>query len=176
MTPWDETGFLKLFTLNISASVKFSVTQPWLNICFFQGDMVTLRKQMRAFCLMCQHYLTSINTAVKEQVGLCSLIPDVAIPQYWKRVFQKCWSVMFILGLHHTMWSAVDLQSPNNVFRPGATGASGLHTRLLFAGRAAKLHSGSGVHWSGWWQQQHRSGSSTFFFYSTTLEFERGCC
>uniref|UniRef100_A0A3Q3AZ93 Cohesin subunit SA n=1 Tax=Kryptolebias marmoratus TaxID=37003 RepID=A0A3Q3AZ93_KRYMA len=34
-----------------------------------KGDMVTLRKQMRAFCLMCQRYLSSINTAVKEQVG-----------------------------------------------------------------------------------------------------------
>uniref|UniRef100_A0AAY4ARS7 Cohesin subunit SA n=1 Tax=Denticeps clupeoides TaxID=299321 RepID=A0AAY4ARS7_9TELE len=32
-----------------------------------KGDMVTLRKQMRAFCLMCQRYLTSVNTAVKEQ-------------------------------------------------------------------------------------------------------------
>ena len=30
--------------------------------------MVTLRKQMRAFCLMCQRYLTNVNTAVKEQV------------------------------------------------------------------------------------------------------------
>ncbi|CAB1352655.1 unnamed protein product [Coregonus sp. 'balchen'] len=32
-----------------------------------KGDMVTLRKQMRAFCLMCQRYLTSVNTTVKEQ-------------------------------------------------------------------------------------------------------------
>ncbi|XP_056141356.1 cohesin subunit SA-2-like [Lampris incognitus] len=32
-----------------------------------KGDMVTLRKQMRAFCLMCQRYLSSVNTAVKEQ-------------------------------------------------------------------------------------------------------------
>lgn len=39
-----------------------------MNICSCQGDMVTLRKQMRAFCLMCQHYLTNMNTAVKEQV------------------------------------------------------------------------------------------------------------
>lgn len=30
--------------------------------------MVTLRKQMRAFCMMCQRYLTNVNTAVKEQV------------------------------------------------------------------------------------------------------------
>ncbi|XP_046906414.1 cohesin subunit SA-2a isoform X1 [Hypomesus transpacificus] len=32
-----------------------------------KGDMATLRKQMRAFCLMCQRYLTSVNTTVKEQ-------------------------------------------------------------------------------------------------------------
>uniref|UniRef100_A0A673B8I8 Cohesin subunit SA n=1 Tax=Sphaeramia orbicularis TaxID=375764 RepID=A0A673B8I8_9TELE len=40
------------------------------------GDMVTLRKQMRAFCLMCQRYLNSINTAVKEQAFtiLCDLL------------------------------------------------------------------------------------------------------
>lgn len=68
---------------------------------------------------------------------------------------------MFIPGLHHTMWSAIDLQSPNYVFRTGTTGAFGLCARLFFAGRAAQLHPGSGVHWSGWWQQQHRSESST---------------
>lgn len=33
-----------------------------------QDDLVTLRKQMRAFCMMCQRYLTNVNTAVKEQV------------------------------------------------------------------------------------------------------------
>uniref|UniRef100_A0A674NEZ5 Cohesin subunit SA n=1 Tax=Takifugu rubripes TaxID=31033 RepID=A0A674NEZ5_TAKRU len=47
-----------------------------MNICSCQGDMVTLRKQMRAFCLMCQHYLTNMNTAVKEQAFtiLCDLL------------------------------------------------------------------------------------------------------
>ncbi|TNN88658.1 Cohesin subunit SA-2 [Liparis tanakae] len=41
-----------------------------------QGDMVTLRKQMRAFCLMCQRYLNSVNNAVKEQAFtiLCDLL------------------------------------------------------------------------------------------------------
>ncbi|TKS83482.1 THO complex subunit 2 [Collichthys lucidus] len=41
-----------------------------------KGDMATLRKQMRAFCLMCQRYLNSINTAVKEQAFtiLCDLL------------------------------------------------------------------------------------------------------
>ncbi|XP_062856992.1 cohesin subunit SA-2 [Trichomycterus rosablanca] len=39
-------------------------------------DVVMLRKQMRAFCLMCQRYLSSINTPVKEQAFtiLCDLL------------------------------------------------------------------------------------------------------
>ncbi|XP_063058335.1 cohesin subunit SA-2a [Engraulis encrasicolus] len=41
-----------------------------------QGDMVNLRKQMRAFCLMCQRYLATVNTAVKEQAFtlLCDVL------------------------------------------------------------------------------------------------------
>ncbi|KAM4726572.1 cohesin subunit SA-2-like [Anableps anableps] len=41
-----------------------------------KGDLVTLRKQMRAFCLICQRYLNSINTAVKEQAFtiLCDVL------------------------------------------------------------------------------------------------------
>uniref|UniRef100_A0A7N8YBD2 Cohesin subunit SA n=1 Tax=Mastacembelus armatus TaxID=205130 RepID=A0A7N8YBD2_9TELE len=41
-----------------------------------QDDLVTLRKQMRAFCMMCQRYLTNVNTAVKEQAFtiLCDLL------------------------------------------------------------------------------------------------------
>uniref|UniRef100_A0AAQ6AKK6 Cohesin subunit SA n=1 Tax=Amphiprion ocellaris TaxID=80972 RepID=A0AAQ6AKK6_AMPOC len=41
-----------------------------------KDDMVTLRKQMRAFCMMCQRYLTNVNTAVKEQAFtiLCDLL------------------------------------------------------------------------------------------------------
>lgn len=43
-----------------------------MNISWFspllQDDLLTLRKQMRAFCMMCQRYLTNVNTAVKEQV------------------------------------------------------------------------------------------------------------
>uniref|UniRef100_A0A8C7YJ15 Cohesin subunit SA n=1 Tax=Oryzias sinensis TaxID=183150 RepID=A0A8C7YJ15_9TELE len=41
-----------------------------------KGDTVTLRKQMKAFCLMCQHFISSINTAVKEQAFtiLCDLL------------------------------------------------------------------------------------------------------
>lgn len=43
-----------------------------LILCPAQSDMINLRKQMRAFCLMCQRYLTSVNTAVKEQVSQTS--------------------------------------------------------------------------------------------------------
>ncbi|XP_058482762.1 cohesin subunit SA-2a isoform X1 [Solea solea] len=41
-----------------------------------KGDTVTLRKQMRAYSLMCQRYLNSVNTAVKEQAFtiLCDLL------------------------------------------------------------------------------------------------------
>uniref|UniRef100_A0A8C7RST5 Cohesin subunit SA n=1 Tax=Oncorhynchus mykiss TaxID=8022 RepID=A0A8C7RST5_ONCMY len=39
-------------------------------------DMVSLRKQMRMFCLMCQRYLTNVNTTVKEQAFtiLCDVL------------------------------------------------------------------------------------------------------
>uniref|UniRef100_A0A8C9SZ53 STAG2 cohesin complex component n=1 Tax=Scleropages formosus TaxID=113540 RepID=A0A8C9SZ53_SCLFO len=39
-------------------------------------DMATLRKQMRAFCMLCQRYLSSVNTAVKEQAFtvLCDML------------------------------------------------------------------------------------------------------
>ncbi len=36
----------------------------------FQDDMVLLRRQVRAFCMMCQRYLNSLSTVVKEQVSL----------------------------------------------------------------------------------------------------------
>uniref|UniRef100_A0A3Q0S345 Cohesin subunit SA n=1 Tax=Amphilophus citrinellus TaxID=61819 RepID=A0A3Q0S345_AMPCI len=41
-----------------------------------RDDLGTLRKQMRAFCMMCQRYLTNVNTAVKEQAFtiLCDLL------------------------------------------------------------------------------------------------------
>lgn len=125
--------------------------------------MVTLKKQMRAFCLMCQRYISSINTAVKEQV--CVFILVIYTPSFLiitgtlvGGYFPE--RVMFFPGLHHTMWSATDLQSPNNVVRPGAAGVSGLYARFFFAGRAAELHLGSCFHWSGWWQQQRRLEST----------------
>ncbi|KAM4662683.1 cohesin subunit SA-2 [Discoglossus pictus] len=39
-------------------------------------EMITLKKQMRVFCQICQHYLTNVNTAVKEQAFtiLCDVL------------------------------------------------------------------------------------------------------
>ncbi|MFT7796092.1 cohesin subunit SA-2-like isoform X2 [Arapaima gigas] len=39
-------------------------------------EMAILRKQMRAFCILCQRYLSSVNTAVKEQAFtiLCDML------------------------------------------------------------------------------------------------------
>ncbi|XP_062917012.1 cohesin subunit SA-2 isoform X1 [Mobula hypostoma] len=39
-------------------------------------QLITLRKQMRAFCQICQRYLTNVNTAVKEQAFtiLCDIL------------------------------------------------------------------------------------------------------
>ncbi|NXO99186.1 STAG2 protein, partial [Certhia brachydactyla] len=39
-------------------------------------DLLRLKKQMRVFCQICQHYLTNVNTAVKEQAFtiLCDVL------------------------------------------------------------------------------------------------------
>lgn len=34
---------------------------------YTKEELLTLKRQMRAFCQICQHYLTNVNTAVKEQ-------------------------------------------------------------------------------------------------------------
>lgn len=68
-------------------------------LCLFfrleQDDLVTLRKQMRAFCMMCQRYLTNVNTAVKEQVmSTCFfffITPD------FKGTFAKAEPVFFMI-------------------------------------------------------------------------------
>lgn len=48
--------------------------------------MVLLRRQVRAFCLMCQRYLNSISTTVKEQVSLTCQRPCIlsCIGDSWK--------------------------------------------------------------------------------------------
>ncbi|XP_038630919.1 cohesin subunit SA-2 isoform X5 [Scyliorhinus canicula] len=53
----------------------------WNLATVFEGSstkdqLIMLRKQMRAFCQLCQHYLTNVNTAVKEQAFtiLCDIL------------------------------------------------------------------------------------------------------
>uniref|UniRef100_A0A8B9IVE2 Cohesin subunit SA n=1 Tax=Amazona collaria TaxID=241587 RepID=A0A8B9IVE2_9PSIT len=51
-----QTGYMKSFSL--------------------KEDLLRLKKQMRVFCQICQHYLTNVNTAVKEQAFtiLCDVL------------------------------------------------------------------------------------------------------
>ncbi|XP_075050607.1 cohesin subunit SA-2-like [Mixophyes fleayi] len=39
-------------------------------------ELITLKRQMRVFCQICQHYLTNVHTAVKEQAFtiLCDVL------------------------------------------------------------------------------------------------------
>lgn len=43
----------------------------YMNSFSLKEDLLRLKKQMRVFCQICQHYLTNVNTAVKEQVSGC---------------------------------------------------------------------------------------------------------
>lgn len=69
--------------------------------------------------------------------------------------------VVFIKGLHHSVWFAADLQSSDRIIRARATRVSDLFARLLSAGGASQLHSRSCFHWSGRRRQQHRFGYSS---------------
>lgn len=67
-------------------------------LCLFlllnQDDLVTLRKQMRAFCMMCQRYLTNVNTAVKEQVMSTFLFPPTTKCNAIREFFCLEWTVL----------------------------------------------------------------------------------
>lgn len=52
----------------IDVAIHMMRHEYFLVFSLLQDDLLTLRKQMRAFCMMCQRYLTNVNTAVKEQV------------------------------------------------------------------------------------------------------------
>uniref|UniRef100_A0A8C2JTD3 Stromal antigen 2b n=1 Tax=Cyprinus carpio TaxID=7962 RepID=A0A8C2JTD3_CYPCA len=73
LSKWD------LFTSNyklLNTGIENGDMPEQIILNTLMEDMLTLRKQMRAFCLMCQRYLTSVNTAVKEQAFtiLCDLL------------------------------------------------------------------------------------------------------
>lgn len=54
-------------TLNVTVQLK----KTYMKSFSLQEDLLRLKKQMRVFCQICQHYLTNVNTAVKEQVSDC---------------------------------------------------------------------------------------------------------
>lgn len=144
--------------------------EAWLchsNRCLiFQEDMVTLRKQMRAFCMMCQRYLTNVNTAVKEQVKSTLYLSDekscdsllyFRTPPVllWRRVYRliRLFPFLSTAGIHHPLWPPAHLQPPNGGWRQRTPGALGLFPRGLASVWTAFLHPKSCFHRPGWWHQ-----------------------
>uniref|UniRef100_A0A8D1G3K1 Cohesin subunit SA n=1 Tax=Sus scrofa TaxID=9823 RepID=A0A8D1G3K1_PIG len=54
----------------------YQVLSTLKRITAFHEDLLRLKKQMRVFCQICQHYLTNVNTTVKEQAFtiLCDIL------------------------------------------------------------------------------------------------------
>lgn len=66
---------MKVHTLN--GTIKLKKQNCYMKSFSLKEDLLRLKKQMRVFCQICQHYLTNVNTAVKEQVSAvvtCSLL------------------------------------------------------------------------------------------------------
>lgn len=78
----------------VECSVKVcgTITLKKQNCCMrsfsFKEDLLRLKKQMRVFCQICQHYLTNVNTAVKEQVSGCCYLES------FNMYFQSSWKVL----------------------------------------------------------------------------------
>lgn len=62
---------VKMHTLNVT--IKLKKQSSYVKSFSLKEDLLRLKKQMRVFCQICQHYLTNVNTAVKEQVSDCCL-------------------------------------------------------------------------------------------------------
>lgn len=63
---------VKVHALN--ETIKLKKQNSYMKSFSLKEDLLRLKKQMRVFCQICQHYLTNVNTAVKEQVsGWCYL-------------------------------------------------------------------------------------------------------
>ena len=58
---------VKMRTLNVT--IKLKKQNCYMKSFSLKEDLLRLKKQMRVFCQICQHYLTNVNTAVKEQVS-----------------------------------------------------------------------------------------------------------
>lgn len=113
--------------------------------------MVTLRKQMRAFCLMCQRYINTINNAVKEQVRiLMSQIVFIYLFLFPFSFFQRNWKFL---------WSAFPYMLKCCVYsRPS------LYCVICYWSSVTKLCLQAGNSWSLWSIRQTllcRQSSST---------------
>lgn len=56
---------------SLYGTIKLEKQNCYMKSFFLKEDLLRLKKQMRVFCQICQHYLTNVNTAVKEQVSGC---------------------------------------------------------------------------------------------------------
>lgn len=53
----------------LRVNMKLKKQNCYIKSFSLKEDLLRLKKQMRVFCQICQHYLTNVNTAVKEQVS-----------------------------------------------------------------------------------------------------------
>lgn len=53
----------------LCVNMKLKKQNCYIKSFSLKEDLLRLKKQMRVFCQICQHYLTNVNTAVKEQVS-----------------------------------------------------------------------------------------------------------
>uniref|UniRef100_A0A8C0FQQ6 Cohesin subunit SA n=1 Tax=Bubo bubo TaxID=30461 RepID=A0A8C0FQQ6_BUBBB len=61
----------------LNVTIKLKIKQNcYMKSFSLKEDLLRLKKQMRVFCQICQHYLTNVNTAVKEQAFtiLCDVL------------------------------------------------------------------------------------------------------
>lgn len=58
---------MDVHTLHVN--MKLKKQNCYIKSFSLKEDLLRLKKQMRVFCQICQHYLTNVNTAVKEQVS-----------------------------------------------------------------------------------------------------------
>lgn len=88
---------VRTFSLCFEVKLRKNMLNIFNKVGLFccQDDMVNLRKQMRAFCMMCQRYLTNVNTAVKEQVmrggrKTCNINSARLVDVLVRNIFSSC--------------------------------------------------------------------------------------
>lgn len=127
----------------------------FLVFSLLQDDLLTLRKQMRAFCMMCQRYLTNVNTAVKEQVKNHIFLSKGNKYTWESSVlgFHVNLVSVSLTGIHHPLWSPAHLQPSDGIWRQRTPGAPCLFPRGLTTVWTALLHPEPCLHWPGWWHK-----------------------